>query len=453
MRLGVPYKVVGGTRFYDRREVKDAMAYLRAVVNPADEVSVKRVLNVPKRGVGDASIAKLDALAAAEGIGFLDALRRADEAGVTGPAVRGIESFVALARRARRAGAATATRRPRSGRGPGDVLQAALDGSGYLAELEAEDTVESAGPAGEPRRARRFGSRVHARRRVPRTGLARRRHRRAHASDDQVVLMTLHSAKGLEFPVVFLVGAEDGIFPTRPRARTARRAGGGTAPRLRRDHAGERAALRHARLEPQPVRLDAVQPAVTVHRGDPRRARRVAGQHLGPHRLRPPEPAAARGLGIAAARIAAAAATDATSTTGGATDAHRERVVEAAMAAGQRASAAGGSVHLGLNIGDDVEHPAFGEGVIIDLRRAGRDGRGDRQLPRRRHEAPRPRPSRPSASANSGLATLNRTRPGRCAPRAPIAVRLAGARPRPAGLASLSRRSRATRSGGRSPPL
>ena len=67
MRLGVPYKVVGGTRFYDRREVKDAMAYLRAVVNPADEVSVKRVLNVPKRGVGDASIAKLDAFAAAEG--------------------------------------------------------------------------------------------------------------------------------------------------------------------------------------------------------------------------------------------------------------------------------------------------------------------------------------------------------------------------------------------------
>ncbi len=65
MRLGVPYKVVGGTRFYDRREVKDAMAYLRAVVNPADEVSLKRVLNVPKRGVGDASVAKLDAYAAA----------------------------------------------------------------------------------------------------------------------------------------------------------------------------------------------------------------------------------------------------------------------------------------------------------------------------------------------------------------------------------------------------
>ena len=73
----MPYKVVGGTRFYDRREIKDAMAYLRAVVNPADEVSVKRVLNVPKRGVGDTSVGKLDALAAAEGISFTEAMRRA----------------------------------------------------------------------------------------------------------------------------------------------------------------------------------------------------------------------------------------------------------------------------------------------------------------------------------------------------------------------------------------
>ena len=96
MRLGVPYKVVGGTRFYDRREIKDAMAYLRAVVNPADEVSVKRVLNVPKRGIGDASVAKLDAYAAGEGIGFMDAMRHAGDAGVTGPAVRGIDSFVTL---------------------------------------------------------------------------------------------------------------------------------------------------------------------------------------------------------------------------------------------------------------------------------------------------------------------------------------------------------------------
>ena len=119
MRLGVPYKVVGGTRFYDRREIKDAMAYLKAVINPADEVSVKRVLNVPKRGIGDASVAKLDSFAGAEGIAFVDALRRADEAGITGPAVRGIDI---VRRSARHDG--HRRRRPRPGprrRAPGSA--------------------------------------------------------------------------------------------------------------------------------------------------------------------------------------------------------------------------------------------------------------------------------------------------------------------------------------------
>src|SRR5262245_10883552 len=82
MRSGIPYQVVGGTRFYDRREVKDAVAYLKAVVNPADEVSVKRVLNVPKRGVGDQTVGKLDVWATAHGITFLEALRRAEDAGI-----------------------------------------------------------------------------------------------------------------------------------------------------------------------------------------------------------------------------------------------------------------------------------------------------------------------------------------------------------------------------------
>ncbi|NBS31144.1 MAG: hypothetical protein EBS76_11645, partial [Actinobacteria bacterium] len=93
MRLGVPYQVVGGTKFYDRREVRDALAYLRVVANPADEVSVKRVLNVPKRGVGDTSVARIDEFASQEGLSFLDAARRASEAGVSGRAARGVESF------------------------------------------------------------------------------------------------------------------------------------------------------------------------------------------------------------------------------------------------------------------------------------------------------------------------------------------------------------------------
>jgi len=72
LRSGVPYRVVGGTRFYDRREVKDAMAYLKAVVNPTDEVSVKRVLNVPKRGVGDQTVGRLDAFARSKGVTFME---------------------------------------------------------------------------------------------------------------------------------------------------------------------------------------------------------------------------------------------------------------------------------------------------------------------------------------------------------------------------------------------
>ena len=84
VRFDVPYQVIGGTRFYDRAEIKDAIAYLRAVVNPIDEVSIKRVLNVPKRGVGDSSIAKLDAYARRESISFLDALRGHVAAGVSG---------------------------------------------------------------------------------------------------------------------------------------------------------------------------------------------------------------------------------------------------------------------------------------------------------------------------------------------------------------------------------
>ena len=87
---------LGGTRFYDRKEVKDAVAYLRAVVNPVDEVSIKRVLNEPKRGVGATSIGRLDAWATAHGLPFLDALRRAGEAGVSGKAARGIGEFLQL---------------------------------------------------------------------------------------------------------------------------------------------------------------------------------------------------------------------------------------------------------------------------------------------------------------------------------------------------------------------
>jgi DNA helicase-2/ATP-dependent DNA helicase PcrA len=378
MRLGVPYKVVGGTRFYDRREVKDAMAYLRAVVNPADEVSVKRVLNVPKRGVGDASIAKLDAFAAGEGIGFLEALRRADEAGVTGPAVRGIESFVALvdelgalAVRAADAGGATddgfADEDPV---GPGDVLQAALERSGYLAELEAEDTVESAG------RLENLGELVGSAREFTRIDefleqVSLVADTDEITDDDQVVLMTLHSAKGLEFPVVFLIGAEEGVFPhtralTEPdeleeERRLAYVGITRARERLYVTHAWSRSLFGSTQYNP-PSRFIEEIPAELVEAQGNVTGRSVYGrQSLRPRSGWGTPPAYRRRRGGDAADDDAAGEQRRR-------DAHRERVVDAAIAAAGRSPERSDAHDIGLRVGDDVEHPAFGEGVIIDLR-------------------------------------------------------------------------------------
>jgi DNA helicase-2/ATP-dependent DNA helicase PcrA len=363
MRLGVPYKVVGGTRFYDRREVKDAMAYLRAVVNPADEVSVKRVLNVPKRGVGDASIAKLDAFAAAHGMGFLDALRRASEAGVTGPAARGIDSFVALIDHLN-AGSAD--------RGPGDLLQTALEESGYLGELEAEDTVESAGrlenlselvgSAREFTRIEEFLEQVSL---VADTDEI--------TDDDQVVLMTLHSAKGLEFPVVFLVGVEEGVFPhsralTEPdeleeERRLAYVGITRARERLFITHAWSRSLFGTTMYNPPSRFLDEIPADLVESQGNVTGRSAYGRQSLRPRAdWRNPPPYRRRGGRDEAADDGRRQA-----------DEHRDRVVEAALRAGRSSPPVPSDAHdLGLRIGDDVEHPAFGEGVIIDLR-----GQGD----------------------------------------------------------------------------
>jgi ATP-dependent DNA helicase UvrD/PcrA len=380
MRLGVPYKVVGGTRFYDRREVKDAMAYLRAVVNPADEVSVKRVLNVPKRGVGDASLAKLDAYAATRRIDFVQALRRADDAGVSGPATRGIAEFVALldtlGAMVPAEGAEVGQEAPdERTAGPGDLLQAALERSGYLAELEAEDTVESAG------RLENLAELVGSAREFTRLDefleqvslVADTDELPDGEVDDQVVLLTLHSAKGLEFPVVFLTGAEDGVFPhsralTEPdeleeERRLAYVGITRAKERLFVTHAWSRNLFGSTQYNPPSRFLEEVPDELVEMQGN------VTGRSAyGRQSLRP---RVERGSGAIPAyrrRGRAAGADDRRRA-----DFHRERVVEAAIVAGQRPGPALPDAHdLGLRIGDDVEHPAFGEGVILDLR-----GRGD----------------------------------------------------------------------------
>ncbi|MGI9052963.1 MAG: UvrD-helicase domain-containing protein [Ilumatobacteraceae bacterium] len=388
MRLGVPYKVVGGTRFYDRREVKDAMAYLRAVVNPADEVSVKRVLNVPKRGVGEASIAKLDAFAAVEGVGFLEALRRSDEAGVTGPANRGIESFVRLVGELNALigrdvggdadeadGADVDAGAPTDDAvGPGDVLHAALDRSGYLAELEIEDTVESAGRlenlmelVGSAREFTRIDEFLEQVSLVADTDDI--------SDDDQVVLMTLHSAKGLEFPVVFLIGVEEGIFPhtralTEPEELEEERRLAYVGITRARDrlfitHAWSRSLYGSTQYNPPSRFIEEIPEELIESRGNVTGRTTYGRQSLRPRSGWDSPPPYRRGRG-------APRRDDRDDRDDERTEAHRERVVDAALAAGRRSAPQPSDAgQLGLAIGDDVEHPAFGEGVVIDLQRHG----------------------------------------------------------------------------------
>jgi DNA helicase-2/ATP-dependent DNA helicase PcrA len=362
MRMGVPYKVVGGTRFYDRREIKDAMAYLRAVVNPVDEVSIKRVLNVPKRGVGDASVARLDEFAREEGVPFLEAMRRAEEAGVTGPARRGIASFVALLDEMHAMVGA-------EGVGPGDLLQAAIDGSGYLAELEAEDTVEAHG------RIENLGELVGSAREF--TVLDEFLEQVALVADtdeldadDQVVLMTLHSAKGLEFPAVFIVGAEESVFPhmralTEPDEMEEERrlAYVGITRAMKRlfiSHAWSRMLFGSTQYNPPSRFLDEIPASLMEAKGNVTGRSSYGRQSYRSRDDRgyaDPPPYRRRGAG------------------GGgdtASDEHRDRVVEAAMRSGARnAPQPSNSQELGLRVGDDVAHPAFGEGVIIHIEGVG----------------------------------------------------------------------------------
>ncbi|MEP6625811.1 MAG: UvrD-helicase domain-containing protein, partial [Acidimicrobiia bacterium] len=136
VRSGIPYRIVGGTKFYDRREIKDALAYLRALSNPDDEVGWKRIVNVPKRGVGDTSVRKVEAYAQGANIVFRDALREAAVAGVTGRALGGIKDLMEVM---------VGLEESADALGVGGVIEAMLDQTGYLAELEVERSIEAQG--------------------------------------------------------------------------------------------------------------------------------------------------------------------------------------------------------------------------------------------------------------------------------------------------------------------
>lgn len=224
MRRGVGYLVVGNVRFYDRKEVKDAIAYLRATVNPDDQVALKRVINEPKRGIGDTTVGHIDRFAQDRRISFGAALRRVNEVNqLNSGAVRRVEEFVAILDQIHHAAEI----------GIAPAIKSVIEDTGYAQALESERTIEALGRlenlrelasvttefeesntgaivAGEPwdeldplRRLELF---------LEQTALINdvdEFDRGAGA----VTLMTLHTAKGLEFPVVFVIGMEDGVFP------------------------------------------------------------------------------------------------------------------------------------------------------------------------------------------------------------------------------------------------
>jgi DNA helicase-2/ATP-dependent DNA helicase PcrA len=344
-RHGIPYKVIGGTRFYDRREIKDALAYLRTVVNPADEVSVKRILNVPKRGIGDGSVGKLDAHATAHGLSFMDALRRSADAGVSGTAVRGIAGFLELLD-----GVADLAADDR----PAALLEALLERSGYLDELRAERSIESegrlenlaelVGAAQEAESIDQFLEEVSLVSEVD----------EIDGDDSQVVLMTIHAAKGLEFPAVFVIGMEDGVFPhlrsigepdeMEEERRLAYVALTRARERLYLTHAWSRTLYGGTQYNPPSRFLDEI-PDELMETIEQKRASR-GGRTYG-----------SGGYG----------------SRGSGANANRERMVEAALRPSSRGPAKHGAEALGLNVGDDVVHATWGEGVILLI-----EGQGDK---------------------------------------------------------------------------
>ena len=345
VRVNIPYKVIGGTRFYDRREIKDALAYLKAVANPVDEVSLKRILNVPKRGIGDSTVGRLDTWANANGVPFIDALRHYDEAGVTGRAPKGIDDFLVFF---------DEVSELLDKETPAELLRILLDRSGYLAELEEERSIEAEG------RMENLGELVGGAEEfetvdafLENVSLVAD----TDAMDDDessVILMTLHSAKGLEFPIVFLIGLEDGVFPhmrslgePRELEEERRLAYVGITramEKLHLSHAWSRMLHGQTQYNPPSRFLDEIPSHLVVDAEGSRARRRSSSFGSGGW--------SSGGGGGASHRSA-----------------NRDSMVEAAMKV--KGPQPSGADELGLKVGDDVRHAKWGEGVIIDITGSG----------------------------------------------------------------------------------
>jgi len=213
IKNSIPYRLYGGIKFYDRKEIKDVISYLKAVNNPNDDIAVKRIINVPKRGIGDTSVDKVATFAAGEGISFYSALSRLGSIEGLGTRSGKLSAFYSVMETMRKAAKdETLT----------ELLDIVLDKSGYLEALKAEGTEEA---NMRIENIDEFVSKAaEYEKTFPEGGLAGFLEDVAliadidEASKDEgdntVALMTLHSAKGLEFPYVFIAGMEEGIFPS-----------------------------------------------------------------------------------------------------------------------------------------------------------------------------------------------------------------------------------------------
>ena len=210
----IPYKIVGGVNFYARKEIKDLLCYLKSIDNAADDLAVRRILNVPKRGIGATTVGRVQDYADNMNISFYDALRVAEEVPSIGRSLSKIDGFVTFIQSLKsKAEAYTVT----------ELLEEVIDLTGYVDELKAEDTEESRA------RIENIDELISKTVSYQETMEAEQREATlsgfleeialiadidsVEADQDYVLLMTLHSAKGLEFPYVYLAGLEDGIFP------------------------------------------------------------------------------------------------------------------------------------------------------------------------------------------------------------------------------------------------
>jgi ATP-dependent DNA helicase UvrD/PcrA len=210
VRQDIPYQVIGGPKFYERAEIKDAIAYLQVIDNPSDAISLTRIANRPRRGIGDASLARLQTYADAHGVSLWEALEHPEEAGCGGAPLKAIDKFRTLMQSSMSGALELSVP---------ELLERVLEQSGYVEALEAERTIEAQG------RIENLEELI---------GVAREYKENAEsptlseflqqislfsdqdAIEDErslVTLMTLHNAKGLEFRVVFLIGMEEGVFP------------------------------------------------------------------------------------------------------------------------------------------------------------------------------------------------------------------------------------------------